>query len=197
MAIRPGTALCNLEGLRWPCIRTRTSGHEHNESIASRDLSRMTAKVGAKGHGGGAQHRELSMSGYLRLCLVSLVLVETLSTAPASSNPLVDIFNTAAPPPATISPPQAECVRRPSSSTPDGQHWVYRMDGHRKCWFLTEATGKVKKTVRRPVAKDSTASLDERGTARPRQNGVVDARGAAALRTSRAASAAACRSQGS
>ncbi|MBW7965749.1 hypothetical protein [Bradyrhizobium sp. BR 10261] len=115
------------------------------------------------------------MTGYLRLCFVSLVLVEILSTAPASSNPLADIFNTAAPQPAVPSPPQAECVARPGSSIPAGQHWVYRMDGHRKCWFLTESTAKVK-TVPRRVAKDSTASLDRSGTVRPRQIGVVGAR---------------------
>lgn len=45
------------------------------------------------------------MNGYLRLCFVNLVLVETLSTAPASSNPLADIFNTAAPQRAATSPP--------------------------------------------------------------------------------------------
>ncbi|MDD1523577.1 hypothetical protein DCG74_03345 [Bradyrhizobium sp. WBAH42] len=46
---------------------------------------------------------------------------------PASSNPLADIFNTAAPQPAVTSPPQAECVGRPGSSPPAGQHWVYRI----------------------------------------------------------------------
>lgn len=117
------------------------------------------------------------MSGYLRMCFVSLVLVETLSTGPASSNPLADIFNTAAPQPTVTSPPQAECLGRPGNSTPDSLHWVYRMDGHHKCWFLTEGVAKVKKAVRRRVAKDNTASLDEHGTTRPRQqNGVVDAR---------------------
>lgn len=116
------------------------------------------------------------MSGYLRMCFVSLVLVETLSTGPASSNPLADIFNTAAPQPTVTSPPQAECLGRPGNSPPDGLHWVYRMDGHHKCWFLTEGVAKVKKTVRRRVAKDNTASLDENGTTRPRQSGVVDAR---------------------
>lgn len=115
------------------------------------------------------------MSGYLRLCLVSLVLVETVSMGPASANPLGDIFNTAAPQPTVISP-QAECLGRPGNSTPDSQHWVYRMDGHRKCWFLTEGVAKVKKTVRRRVPKDNAASLDENGTTRPRQSAVVDAR---------------------
>ncbi|WBL78111.1 hypothetical protein I3J27_35065 [Bradyrhizobium xenonodulans] len=116
------------------------------------------------------------MSGYLRMCFVSLVLVETLSTGPASSNPLANIFNTAAPQPTVTSPPQAECLGRPGNSTPDSQHWVYRMDGHHKCWFLTEGMAKVKKTVRPRAAKDNTASLDENGTTRPRQSGVVDAR---------------------
>jgi hypothetical protein len=50
------------------------------------------------------------------------------------------------------------------------------LDGHRKCWFLTEATAKVKKTVRRRMPKHSAASLDESGTARPRQSGILDAR---------------------
>ncbi|KRQ00267.1 hypothetical protein [Bradyrhizobium manausense] len=117
------------------------------------------------------------MTGYLRLCFVSLVLVEILSTAPASSSPLADIFNIAAPQPAVPSPSQAECVARPGSSSPAGQHWVYRMDGHRKCWFLTESTAKVKvKTVPRRVAKDNTASLDQSGTVRLRQSEVVGAR---------------------
>lgn len=116
------------------------------------------------------------MSGYLRMSFVSLALIETLSTGPASSNPLADIFNTAAPQPTVTSPPQAECLGRPGNSTPDSLHWVYRMDGHHKCWFLTEGVAKVKKTVRRRVAKANTASLDENEAARPRQSGVVDAR---------------------
>lgn len=116
------------------------------------------------------------MSGYLRMCFVSLALVETLSTGPASSNPLADIFNTAAPQPTVTSPTQTECLGRPGNSTPDSLHWVYRMDGHHKCWFLTEGVAKVKKTVRRRVAKANTASLDENRAARPRQSAVVDAR---------------------
>lgn len=115
------------------------------------------------------------MSGYLRICFASLLLVEILSTGAASSNSLADIFNTTAPQPTGTSPPQAGCLGRPGNSTPESQHWVYRMDGHHKCWFLTEGVAKVKKTVRRRVA-DNTASLDENRTARPRQSGVVDAR---------------------
>lgn len=143
--------------------------------MAPPDLSRMAAYVGTKGHAGRAQHREFSMSGYLRMCFVSLVLVETLSLGPASPNPLGDIFNTAAAQPTVTSPPQPECLGRPGNSPPNSQHWVYRMDGHHKCWFLTEGV-KVKKIVRRRLAKDNTASLDENGTTRPRQSGVADAR---------------------
>jgi len=115
------------------------------------------------------------MSGYLRFCFAGLVSAGTLWSAPASSNPLADIFNTAAPQPAVTSPSQAECQRSPANSSPDGQHWVYRMDGHRKCWFLTEGAAKVKKTVRRRWAPDRTPSLAENGTAQPRQSAVVDA----------------------
>jgi len=114
------------------------------------------------------------MSGSLRLCFVSFVLLESL-TAPASSNPLADLFNTAAAPSPVTSPAQAECVGRPGNSAPDGQHWVYRLDGHRKCWFLSEGTVKVKKIARR-APKSATAGLDESGTERSRQSGVLDAR---------------------
>ncbi|MCK1745145.1 hypothetical protein IVA80_31130 [Bradyrhizobium sp. 139] len=117
------------------------------------------------------------MSGYLRFYFAGLVFVGALSTAaPASSNPLGDIFNTAAPQSAVISPPQAECLGRPGNLIPHGQHWVYRMDGHRKCWFLIEGIAKVKKTIRHRVAQDRTDSLDENRTERPRQSAVVDAR---------------------
>jgi len=115
------------------------------------------------------------MSGYLRFCFAGLVSVGTLSSAPASSNPLADIFNTASPQPAVTSPPQAECQGSPGNSTPDGQHWVYRMDGHRKCWFLTDGTAKVKKTVRRRGAQDRPPNLAENGAAEPRHSAVVDA----------------------
>lgn len=44
--------VCNLERLDRPCIRTRGSRPEHNESMAPPDLSRMAAYVGTKGHAG-------------------------------------------------------------------------------------------------------------------------------------------------
>jgi len=45
------------------------------------------------------------------------------------------LFN-AAPGQATAPAPVAEeCLPQPGKSTADGQHWVYRFDGRRKCWF--------------------------------------------------------------
>ncbi|TYL86536.1 hypothetical protein FXB40_41875 [Bradyrhizobium rifense] len=113
------------------------------------------------------------MSGYLRFCVAGLLSVGALASAPASSNSLTDIFNTAAPQPAVTSPPEAECQRSPGNPIPGG-HWVYRMDGHRKCWFLTEGTAKAKKTVRRG-AQDRPPSLAENSASQPRQSAAIDA----------------------
>jgi hypothetical protein len=116
------------------------------------------------------------MSGHLRLYFASLVLVGGFWAAPASSNSLADFFNTATSQPTVTSPPQAECVPRPGTSTTGGQHWVYRTDGHRKCWFLAEGVATVKKPIRARMAKDRSASLDENGTTQTRRRAVVDAR---------------------
>ncbi|MCK1737517.1 hypothetical protein IVA79_26930 [Bradyrhizobium sp. 138] len=113
------------------------------------------------------------MAGHLRLYFASLVLVGGFSAAPASSDPLADFFKTATSQPTVTSPPQAECLARPGTSTTGGQHWVYRTDGRRKCWFLAEGIATVKKPIRARVAKDRSASLDENGT---RRSAVVDAR---------------------
>ncbi|WP_354113936.1 hypothetical protein [Bradyrhizobium sp. RT3a] len=116
------------------------------------------------------------MSGHLRYCFAGLVLVGGLSATPAFSNSFADFFNTAPREPAATSSAQADCLPRPGDSTGEGQHWVYRRDGHRRCWFLAEGTAKVKKTVRHRGAQDRAASLDENGNARPRQSAVADAR---------------------
>ncbi|WFT91257.1 hypothetical protein QA633_23060 [Bradyrhizobium barranii] len=113
------------------------------------------------------------MSGQLRICFAGFVLAGGLWTTPSLSNPLAELFYTQD---AATSSAQAECLPRPGSTTADGAHWVYRFGGHRKCWFLTEGTAKVKKTVRHRGAQDRAARLDENGTARPRQSAVADAR---------------------
>lgn len=167
--------VCNRELRELRCIPIWISRQKAQESIAPPDLSRMAAYVAAKCRAGWRNTGSFEMSGTLRVYFAGLVFVGTLSSMPASSNPLADFFNTAPPQPAVTSPPQAECQGSPGTSAPNGQHWVYRMDGHRKCWFLTEGSAKVKRAVRR-AAKDHPASLDEKGTAPPRQKAVADAR---------------------
>src|SRR4051794_23285420 len=115
------------------------------------------------------------MSGYLRFCFAGLVLVGGLAATPAVSDPFADLFNAAPREPAATSLAQAQCLPQPGNTTADGAHWVYRFDGHRKCWFLTAGIAKVK-TVLHRGAEDRTARLDENGTARPRRSAVVDAR---------------------
>lgn len=117
------------------------------------------------------------MSRHLRFCFAGLALVGGLSATPAVSDPFADLFNAAPREPAATSLAQPQCLPRPGNTTADGAHWVYRFDGHRKCWFLTEGVAKVKKkTVRHRGAEDRTASLDENGTAQSRHSAVVDAR---------------------
>jgi hypothetical protein len=124
----------------------------------------------------GAQRREFSMSGHLRICFASLALVGGLSGTPAFSNPFVDFFNNAPhEDAATNSSAQEECLPRPGNSTGEGQRWVYRRDGHRRCWFLTEGIATVPKPVHRRAANRG-ASADTTDKARHRRSSVADAR---------------------
>ncbi|MCK1420826.1 hypothetical protein IVB14_13990 [Bradyrhizobium sp. 180] len=115
------------------------------------------------------------MSGYLRLCLTSLVLVGALAATPAFSNPFADFFGNASREPAASPPVQAECLPRPGDSPGAGQHWVYRRDGHRKCWFLAEGVTRVQKPAHRRAANRG-ANPDQNDAARLRRSPVVDAR---------------------
>jgi hypothetical protein len=122
------------------------------------------------------------MSGHLRICFAAFVLLAGLWTSPASSNAFADWFNgapQAATPPASAATAPAsaetECLLRPGKSTADGQRWVYRLDGHRKCWFLTaEGTAPAKKPVHLRAAKHRGAAPEENETARRKK--AVDAR---------------------
>jgi len=117
------------------------------------------------------------MSGYLRFRIAAFVLLAALPTSPASSNPIADFFN---PAPAQATAPAAaevECLPRPGKSTTAGQRWVYRLDGHRKCWFQTDqGIATVKKQVRHGAAKPLAAVPEENEAAPRQQNAVVDAR---------------------
>jgi hypothetical protein len=119
------------------------------------------------------------MSGHLRFCFAAVVLLAALPTSPASSNPFAGFFN-AAPAPAPATAPAAaeeECLPRPGKSTTAGQRWVYRLDGHRKCWFQTaQGIATVKKQVRPSAAKPPVAGPEENEAAPRKQNAVVDAR---------------------
>jgi hypothetical protein len=59
----------------------------------------------------------------------------------------------------------------------DGQHWVYRLDGRRKCWFLTAAgIATVRKPVRHHAAEHRVAPPAENETVRLKQEAVANAR---------------------
>lgn len=116
------------------------------------------------------------MSGHLRFCFAAFVLLAGLSASPASSNPFADLFNVAprqAPAPA---PAEEECLTRPGKSTTAGQRWVYRLEGHRRCWFQAAEETAVKKQVRYRAAKPHVAAPDENEAERRKRNAVVDAR---------------------
>jgi len=116
------------------------------------------------------------MSGHLRFCFAAFVLLASLSSSPASSNPFADLFNTA---PQTATAPasaEKECLPRPGKSTADGQRWVYRLDDHRKCWFqAAEGIATVNKRVHHHAAKHRIAAPAENEPARRKREVVVDA----------------------
>jgi hypothetical protein len=117
------------------------------------------------------------MSGHLRFCFAAFVLPVSLSTSPAYSNPFADLFNVAPQTAAAPASAERECLPRPGKSTAGGQHWVYRLDGHRKCWFqAAEGIAAVKKRVRHYAAKLRGAAPAENETAGRKREAVVDAR---------------------
>lgn len=115
------------------------------------------------------------MSGYLRICFVSLGLVGGLSATPAFSNPFTDLFNLAPREPAATSSAQAECLAQPGDPPGAGQRWVYRRNGYRKCWFLAEGVTTVRQPIHSRLA-NRAARPDENETMRQRRAPVSDAR---------------------
>lgn len=113
------------------------------------------------------------MSGHWRLCIAAFPVLAGLSISPASSNPLTDLFNIAPKEAAAPAPAQAECVPQPGKSTAPGQHWVYRLDGHRKCWFQADEAQIAVKHIHHRVAKG--ASAPEENKAAPRKKMILDA----------------------
>jgi hypothetical protein len=102
------------------------------------------------------------VSGHWRYCVAAFLLFGGLSTSPASSNPLTDLFNFAPKEAAAPTAAQENCVLQPGKSTAPGQHWVYRRDGHRKCWFQADqATVSGKKQIRHQAAKRPAIAPEE------------------------------------
>jgi hypothetical protein len=67
-------------------------------------------------------------------------------------------------------------LSRPGKSTTAGQRWVYRLEGHRKCWFQAAEETAVKKQVSYRAAKPRVAAPEENAAERRKQKAVVDAR---------------------
>jgi hypothetical protein len=119
------------------------------------------------------------MSGHLRFGFAAFLLVAGFAT-PAASNVLTDFFSLKSGPeePAAAPAPAAEaCLQQPGKSTAAGQRWVYRYDGHRKCWFQAEeSTALAKKPLRRQAARQRVAAPEENEPAPRGQKVVEDAR---------------------
>jgi hypothetical protein len=118
------------------------------------------------------------MSGHLRCSFAVFVVLAGGSMSPAFSNPF-DVLFSAAPAEAPATPPvEEECLPHPGKATADGQHWVYRYDGHRKCWF--QAAEETATTMTKPVHHHAIKRRDlaaEKNEVVPRQRkAVADAR---------------------
>jgi hypothetical protein len=119
------------------------------------------------------------MSGHLRFGFAAFLVVAGFAT-PATSNPFTDLFSPNAASEAAAAAPapaQDECLLQPAKSTEAGRHWVYRYNGHRKCWFQAEAdTALARKPVHRHAARQRAAAPGENESAPRKQEAGEDAR---------------------
>jgi hypothetical protein len=133
-------------------------------------------------HGRGVTRGD-SVSSQLRFGVSAFFLIAGFTT-PAASNALTDLFSPPAAPeaaaPAAPAPAQDSCASRPGPAAAGG-HWVYRYDGHRKCWFQAEESGAVsnKPAHHRVARRSAAASEQDKPAPRSRENvreNVEDAR---------------------
>jgi hypothetical protein len=123
----------------------------------------------------------VAMSGPLRFRFAAVLVLAGLSTSPASSNILDTLLNrapeeAAAPVPAPDAPAKDECLSRPGKPV-DGQHWRYRLDGHRRCWFLgPEEAASSRQRAHHHTIKRRLAVSEEDEAAPRKRKAVVDAR---------------------
>jgi hypothetical protein len=119
------------------------------------------------------------MFGQFRFGCAALLLVSGFVT-PAASNPLTDLFSANTVPQAAAAAPaaaQEACFRQPGKSTAPGQRWVYRHDGHRKCWFQAEAgTALARKPVNRHSGRRRAAAQESESAPPKDKEAIEDAR---------------------
>lgn len=129
------------------------------------------------------------MTGHLRIGFAALLLAG-FSTSPAAANPLADLFSVNATPAKASTPAPTEasapapaeekCLSQPGRSTAAGQHWFYRLQDHRKCWYQA-AAGSVKarkqlhQRVHHRVAKRRAGVSEEREVALHKRKSVMNA----------------------
>jgi hypothetical protein len=118
------------------------------------------------------------MSGHLRWYFASFVVLAGGAISPAFSNPFDALFSAAAPAEAPApAPVEPECLSHPGKATADGQHWVYRYDGHRKCWFqAAEGTVTARTPSHHHAVKQRHVASEEKQVARRQRETVVEAR---------------------
>ena len=121
------------------------------------------------------------MSGHLRFCFAAFVILAGLSATSASSQPFSSFFNADSAPAAAPAAAEVVCLSQPGKSA-DGLHWVYRVEGRRRCWFqVAEGAEALKSPVRRRAARDRIAKYrvtmsEESRTAAYKRKAAVDAR---------------------
>jgi len=107
------------------------------------------------------------MSGHLRYGFAVFFLAAGLAT-PAAANVLTDLFTpntaseaTTAAPAAAPTPAPEQCLRQPGAPAA-GQHWFYRLDGSRKCWYqAAEDSTPAKRAARHRVASRHSSAAQE------------------------------------
>ena len=145
-----------------------------NKSPALPDLGRFATEVTAEGRRiSGGKTPWVFMSDHLRSCFAAFLLAGLL-ISPASSNPFADLFNTAPREATAPAPAQEACLLQPGKLTADGLRWVYRSEGHRKCWFQTaEVVASMERPARRHFVKQRvTAPESSEAALRERKAGV-------------------------
>ena len=116
------------------------------------------------------------MFGHLRICLAASFVLAGISTSSASPNFLDFLFNPASEEVAAPAPAEQECLPQPGKSTIDGQRWVYRIDGRRKCWFQAAVgVATVKKPGQQGAAKQRASGAEENEFLVRKHKAIVDA----------------------